>query len=114
MNEHLVSGEQDPLKLDNQLCFLLYMASRKMTAAYRPLLTQLGLTYPQYLVMLVLSMLRLRARTPRLESSRKITSLPLDGPDSNSIDFLKVAPLISTLRMVCSVLEGTPSNSLMY
>lgn len=54
MNEHLVSGEQDPLKLDNQLCFLLYMASRKMTAAYRPLLTQLGLTYPQYLVMLVL------------------------------------------------------------
>lgn len=46
--------DQDPLKLDNQICFLLYTASRKMTAAYRPLLTKLGLTYPQYLVMLVL------------------------------------------------------------
>lgn len=46
--------EQDPLKLDSQLCFLLYAASRNMTAAYRPLLNELGLTYPQYLVMLVL------------------------------------------------------------
>lgn len=40
--------------LDNQLCFALYSASRAMTAAYRPLLSPLGLTYPQYLVMLVL------------------------------------------------------------
>ena len=44
----------DALKLDNQLCFALYAASRAMTAAYRPLLETLGLTYPQYLVMLVL------------------------------------------------------------
>ncbi len=44
----------DPLKLENQLCFLLYSASRKMTAAYRPLLGELGITYPQYLVMMVL------------------------------------------------------------
>lgn len=44
----------DTLKLDNQLCFLLYASSRKMTAAYAPLLTRIGLTYPQYLVMLVL------------------------------------------------------------
>ncbi len=42
------------LKLDNQLCFALYAASRAMTQAYRPLLEPLGLTYPQYLVMLVL------------------------------------------------------------
>jgi len=54
MNKHLVSNDQDPLKLDNQLCFMLYTASRKMTSAYRPLLNELGLTYPQYLVMLVL------------------------------------------------------------
>ena len=54
MNDPLDSKEGDPLKLDNQLCFLLYSASRKMTAAYRPLLNELGLTYPQYLVMLVL------------------------------------------------------------
>lgn len=44
----------DPLLLDNQVCFLLYSASRAVTAAYRPLLNELQLTYPQYLVMLVL------------------------------------------------------------
>ena len=42
------------LSLDRQLCFALYSASRAMTAAYRPILTELNLTYPQYLVMLVL------------------------------------------------------------
>ena len=42
------------LLLDNQLCFALYRAQRAMTAAYVPLLAELGLTYPQYLVMLVL------------------------------------------------------------
>ena len=44
----------DRLHLDNQLCFALYAASRAMTSAYAPLLDELGLTYPQYLVMLVL------------------------------------------------------------
>ncbi|MFO2464051.1 MarR family transcriptional regulator [Pseudomonas sp. 15FMM2] len=42
------------LVLDNQLCFKLYAASRAVTRAYKPMLEQLGLTYPQYLVMLVL------------------------------------------------------------
>ncbi|WP_248752332.1 MarR family transcriptional regulator [Pseudomonas sp. MWU15-20650] len=42
------------LALDNQLCFKLYAASRAMTRAYKPMLDQLGLTYPQYVVMLVL------------------------------------------------------------
>ena len=42
------------LALDNQLCFKLYAASRAVTRAYKPMLDQLGLTYPQYLVMLVL------------------------------------------------------------
>ncbi|MCP9276715.1 MarR family transcriptional regulator [Mycolicibacterium sp. CAU 1645] len=40
--------------IDSQLCFALYSASRAMTAAYRPILAELDLTYPQYLVMLVL------------------------------------------------------------
>lgn len=44
----------DTLLLDNQLCFALYGLSRKMTSLYRPLLKPLGLTYPQYLVMLVM------------------------------------------------------------
>ncbi len=42
------------LELDNQLCFALYSASLAMTKLYKPLLAELGLTYPQYLVMLVL------------------------------------------------------------
>ncbi|GGP39435.1 MarR family winged helix-turn-helix transcriptional regulator [Saccharothrix coeruleofusca] len=42
------------LELDDQLCFALYAASRVITARYRPLLDDLGLTYPQYLVLLVL------------------------------------------------------------
>ncbi|WP_369194485.1 MarR family winged helix-turn-helix transcriptional regulator [Streptomyces djakartensis] len=45
--------ERPPL-LDEQLCFALYAAQRAVTAAYRPLLDDLGLTYPQYLVLLVL------------------------------------------------------------
>ena len=42
------------LALDNQICFALYAANRAVTARYRPLLEELGLTYPQYLVMLVM------------------------------------------------------------
>ncbi len=41
-------------RLDEQLCFALYSASRAVTAAYRPMLDELDLTYPQYLVLLVL------------------------------------------------------------
>ncbi|MDZ4320516.1 MAG: MarR family transcriptional regulator, partial [Phenylobacterium sp.] len=44
----------DPLRLDLQLCFALYGASNRVTRLYRPLLEPLGLTYPQYLVMLAL------------------------------------------------------------
>ena len=42
------------LKLDNQLCFRLYNVSRKMTQAYQPLLDEFNLTYPQYIILLVL------------------------------------------------------------
>jgi DNA-binding MarR family transcriptional regulator len=42
------------LLLDNQLCFALYSTSLAMTKLYKPLLDELGLTYPQYLAMLVL------------------------------------------------------------
>ncbi len=44
----------DHLLLDNQLCFALYDASRKVTSLYRQHLKSLGLTYPQYLVLMVL------------------------------------------------------------
>lgn len=48
------SVSADSLKLDSQLCFKLYAASRAVIRGYKPMLDQLGLTYPQYLVMLVL------------------------------------------------------------
>jgi DNA-binding MarR family transcriptional regulator len=43
-----------PLRLDNQICFALYSAAHAFNRVYKPLLERLGLTYPQYLVMLVL------------------------------------------------------------
>ncbi|PZU64075.1 MAG: MarR family transcriptional regulator [Sphingobium sp.] len=46
--------DADPLRLDRQVCFPLYAASNLLTRLYRPVLAELGLTYPQYLVMLVL------------------------------------------------------------
>ena len=42
------------MQLDNQLCFALYSTSLAMTKVYKPLLDELGLTYPQYIAMLVL------------------------------------------------------------
>jgi DNA-binding MarR family transcriptional regulator len=45
---------EDYLALDKQFCFALYSASLAMTKTYKPMLDELGLTYPQYLVMLVL------------------------------------------------------------
>ncbi|WP_298444500.1 MarR family transcriptional regulator [uncultured Ferrimonas sp.] len=44
----------DRLQLDNQVCFPLYSAANAVIRAYRPLLAQLDLTYPQYLVMMLL------------------------------------------------------------
>ena len=46
--------KKEAFMLDNQLCFRLYTASRLLTQAYHPLLSEQGLTYPQYLVLLVL------------------------------------------------------------
>jgi DNA-binding MarR family transcriptional regulator len=48
------SSADDALRLEDQLCFALYNASRALTRAYAPLLEPLGVTYPQYLVLLVL------------------------------------------------------------
>jgi MarR family transcriptional regulator, organic hydroperoxide resistance regulator len=50
----MASKPTPQLELDNQLCFALYSTSLAMTKVYQPLLKALGLTYPQYLAMLVL------------------------------------------------------------
>lgn len=49
-----MAENEDLLKLSNQICFLVYRIDREINAHYRPFLKELGLTYPQYLVMLVL------------------------------------------------------------
>ncbi|WP_250493130.1 MarR family transcriptional regulator [Caballeronia sp. GAWG1-1] len=50
----MTSPDDFPLELDQQICFALYSTSLAMTKTYKPMLDKLGLTYPQYLAMLVL------------------------------------------------------------
>lgn len=54
MTDTVLSQTEDMLLLDRQVCFPLYAASNLLSRLYRPVLAQLNLTYPQYLVMLVL------------------------------------------------------------
>jgi DNA-binding MarR family transcriptional regulator len=49
-----MAKKDDMLRLDSQLCFSIYACSREIIGLYRPLLDDLGITYPQYLVLLVL------------------------------------------------------------
>ncbi|MCD2110333.1 MarR family winged helix-turn-helix transcriptional regulator [Rhodococcus sp. C26F] len=51
---HLPASGDDPLALERQVCFALAVANRAVLAVYRPILDRLGLTHPQYLVMLAL------------------------------------------------------------
>ncbi|MFF5371258.1 MarR family winged helix-turn-helix transcriptional regulator [Streptomyces sp. NPDC013187] len=71
-------------RLDDQLCFALYAAQRAVTAAYRPLLDELGLTYPQYLVLLVLWE---RGETPVKELAAALR-----------LDYGTVSPLLKRLE----------------
>lgn len=88
----------DALELDRQVCFALAVASRSVIGIYRPILEPLGLTHPQYLVMLALwgdaplrfrelaDMLRLDPATlsplvKRLEQSDLIERVPVDGDE---------------------------------
>lgn len=88
----------DALELDRQVCFALAVASRSVIGLYRPILEPLGLTHPQYLVMLALwgdgplrfreiaDMLRLDPATlspivKRLEQSGLIERRPVDGDE---------------------------------
>jgi DNA-binding MarR family transcriptional regulator len=83
----------DELRLDRQVCFALYAASRAVTQLYRPLLDALGLTYPQYLVMLVLW-----ERAP-VTVSELGTALELDsGTVSPLLKRLEAAGLVTRNR----------------
>lgn len=89
---------EDALELDRQVCFALAVASRSVIGVYRPILEPLGLTHPQYLVMLALwgdsplrfreiaEMLRLDPATltpiiKRLESSGRVRRIPVEGDE---------------------------------
>ena len=86
-------SDQFGMELDAQLCFDLYAASRAITNAYRPLLHELRLTYPQYLVMLVLWE-RERATVGELGDALQLDS----GTLSPLLKRLKAAGLVARER----------------
>ena len=84
---------EDALQLERQVCFALVVASRSVLAIYRPLLEPLGLTHPQYLVMLALW-----GETP-LSVGRIGALLQLDSPTlSPLLKRLQSAGLITRTR----------------
>jgi DNA-binding MarR family transcriptional regulator len=83
----------DPLALERQVCFALAVATRSVLAVYRPILEPMGLTHPQYLVMLALW-----GRSP-LAVKDLIEMLQLDGPTlSPLLKRLEAAGLVTRSR----------------
>ena len=83
----------DPLALERQVCFALSIAARSVLSIYRPLLAPMGLTHPQYLVMLALW-----GRSP-LAVKELIEMLQLDGPTlSPLLKRLETAGLLTRTR----------------
>jgi DNA-binding MarR family transcriptional regulator len=89
----LSQAPQDPLALERQVCFALSIAARSVLSIYRPLLEPMGLTHPQYLVMLALW-----GRSP-LAVKELIEMLQLDGPTlSPLLKRLEAAGLVTRTR----------------
>ncbi len=83
----------DPLALERQVCFALSIAARSVLSVYRPLLEPMGLTHPQYLVMLALW-----GKSP-LPVKELIEMLQLDGPTlSPLLKRLEAAGLVTRTR----------------
>jgi DNA-binding MarR family transcriptional regulator len=83
----------DPLALERQVCFALSVATRSVLSVYRPILEQMGLTHPQYLVMLALW-----GQSP-LAVKELIEMLQLDGPTlSPLLKRLEAAGLLTRTR----------------
>jgi DNA-binding MarR family transcriptional regulator len=94
-NQKAAASPDPALLLDNQLCFALYSTSLALTKIYKPLLKPLGLTYPQYLAMLVLW------ETDRVMVSELGDRLYLDsGTLTPLLKRLETAGLIARLRDV--------------
>jgi DNA-binding MarR family transcriptional regulator len=84
-----VAGDQDDMLLSEQACFALYSASRAVTDVYRPLLAELGLTYPQYLVLLLLWE----------DEPRSVKQIA----DALQLDYGTVSPLLKRLEALGAV-----------
>jgi DNA-binding MarR family transcriptional regulator len=83
----------DPLALERQVCFALSVATRSVLSVYRPILERMGLTHPQYLVMLALW-----GQSP-LAVKELIEMLQLDGPTlSPLLKRLEAAGLVTRTR----------------
>ena len=83
----------DPLALERQVCFALSIAARSVLSIYRPILEPMGLTHPQYLVMLALW-----GQSP-LAVKELIEMLQLDGPTlSPMLKRLETAGLVTRTR----------------
>ncbi len=84
---------EDPLALERQVCFALSIAARSVLSIYRPILEPMGLTHPQYLVMLALW-----GQSP-LAVKELIEMLQLDGPTlSPMLKRLEAAELVTRTR----------------
>jgi MarR family transcriptional regulator, organic hydroperoxide resistance regulator len=86
-------GPADPLALERQVCFAVSIAARSVLSVYRPILEPMGLTHPQYLVMLALW-----GQSP-LPVKELIELLQLDGPTlSPMLKRLEAAGLVTRTR----------------
>jgi len=97
------------LALASQLCFALYSTSRSMTAAYRPFLDDMGVTYPQYLALLVLW------EQPGMKMRELGEQLRLDyGTVSPLVQRLRTRGLVESIRSAddarAVVLRATPAS----
>lgn len=91
-----MTASDDLLRLENQLCFALVTAARNVVAIYRPILEPLGLTHPQYLVMLALW-----ERAPRA-----LNDLAADL----ALDPATASPLVKRLETLGLVARGRSSS----
>src|SRR3954447_6322550 len=98
MTTKAVAADVDPLSLERQVCFALAITNRAVLAVYRPLLEPLGLTHPQYLVMLALWDNE-KSSSPPLSVKQIAALLQMDSATlSPMLKRLEVLGLITRLR----------------
>lgn len=123
------SSGLDPLRLDHQICFPLYATSRLVTRLYQPLLEPLGLTYPQYIVMLILwedapcpvgrvgdrSLLNTNTLTPLLKRLEQLGFIERRrSPQDERVVEIHITREGSALRKRCLCIPETLAGSLEF